>query len=378
MLSPLPATDRTLNEIPDSQPSNARMTRASAHLHSHAAFDADCETRWGWACRALDATKSYCLLREPFGLPRVGDVAVVEVGTVRNHTAIHMADHKRMRLYPGDKLVGVFGNRYATDAYEAEVRTADEIHILTTAGMLGTVISRHRNTRSPTETRMLGYLADGSGRRINLKSLRVQTVVSGELPVKVVLAVGTGMNSGKTTTSTKLVKSLLRTGARVAACKLTGSVCHRDNFELRATSAPFVCDFSDYGFPSTYLCGQEELADLFRTMAADCLQSQPDVVVMEIADGVLQRETQMILTDERVRRSVAGVVLAAPCSSSALFGVERVRQFGHQVIGVSGIISNSPLFMREFTEQSDVTLASSTGEADVLARLVIEHCKARA
>lgn len=354
------------------------MTRAVPNSHGHGAFQADCETRWGWACRALDSTTTYRLLREPFGLPRVGDVAVVEVETVRNHTAIHTADHKRLRLYPGDKLVGVFGNRYATDAYEAEVRAADELHILTTAGMLGTVISRHRNTRLPTETRMLGYLADESGRRINLKSLRVQTVISGNLPAKVVLAVGTGMNSGKTTTSTKLVKSLLRSGARVAACKLTGSVCHRDNFELRATSAPFVCDFSDYGFPSTYMCAKAELVDLFHTMTADCLQSHPDVIVMEIADGVLQRETQMILADEQIRRSVAGVVLAAPCSSSALFGVERVRQFGHHVIAVSGIISNAPLFMREFAEQSDVTLASSTGEADVLARLVIEHCKAGA
>lgn len=351
------------------------MPEASDRMSGLATFRCDDQTKWGWACRSLPSQHDYSLLTDDTLPPLVGDVAVFELETIRNHTRILTADHERMRLYPGDKLVGVFGNRYATDAFEATVENSTDLSILTSAGMVGNVVSRHASTKSPTKLRLVGYLARPDGSRINMKAGRVETVLSPDPSIKVVLAVGTGMNAGKTTTAAKLVKSLLRRGLRVAANKVTGSVCHRDLFELRSTSAHDVRDFSDYGFPSTYLCEHEELVGLFDTMVADSIRVNPDIVVMEIADGVLQRETKMILSDPRIRQHISGVVLAAPCSSSALFGVDRIRGMGHEVIGVSGIISNSPLFMQEFSEQSDVALASSTGDADGLATLVMEHCR---
>ena len=54
-------------------------------------------------------------------------------------------------------------------------------------------------------------------------------------------------------------------------------------------------DFSDYGFPSTYKCELEELLDLFKTMISDIEKINPSLIIMEIADGILQRETSMIL-----------------------------------------------------------------------------------
>ena len=119
----------------------------------------------------------------------------------------------------------------------------------------------------------------------------------------------------------------------------------------------------------------DALVDLFNSMLADSLQTRPDVVVMEIADGVLQRETQMLLENAHIRRHVRGVVLAAPCASSALFGLEQIRQYGLTTIAVSGIISNSPLFMKEFSGRSKVPVASSAGDACELASLVVDHCE---
>ncbi|MDH3716495.1 MAG: DUF1611 domain-containing protein [Planctomycetota bacterium] len=337
-------------------------------------FEADESTKWGWACRAMDRQAPYVLARDDTFDPVVGDVAVVEVASVKHHTRIVTSDHQRLRIYEGDRLVGIFGNRYATDAFEGRVTSCEDLHLLTSAGMLGTVVSRNQKTQSPTQLRMLGYLAASGGRRINLLNYRQQTVLSSDFAANVVLAVGTGMNSGKTTTAAKLVKALVRRNVRVAACKLTGSVCHRDLFELKAAGAHDTRDFSDYGFPSTYLCDGEDLVNLYQTMLADSQAVQPDVVVMEIADGVLQRETALLLADPRVRRHVRGVVLAAPCSSSALFGAEQIGRHGLEVIAVSGIISNSPLFVREFGQQSDLPVASSVGDADALAQLVTRQC----
>ena len=162
------------------------------------------------------------------------------------------------------------------------------------------------------------------------------------------------MNSGKTTTAAKLVKALLRRGVRVAACKLTGSVCQRDRGEFSATGAHFARDFSDYGFPSTYLATREELLALFETMLADAAPAQPDITVLEIADGVLQRETELLLGHDAVRRRVGGVLLTAPAPRPPCSGSRGSRAQGHAVVAVSGRITNSPLFVREFAASSPV------------------------
>jgi hypothetical protein len=208
------------------------------------------EPKWSWACRVLDSRKRVQLFRDTSN-PRVGDVAIVQVGAIGHHTRMTTADGHKLRLYPDDVLAGVFGNRYATDAFEGEVQTLDELHILTDAGMIGTVRSRHKDTSRPTTLRFLGYLAGETGERVNLKALRFRPVKPDNGPKNILLVVGTAMNSGKTTTAAKLVKALLRRGVRVAACKLTGSVCQRDRGEFSATGAHFARDFSDYGFPST-------------------------------------------------------------------------------------------------------------------------------
>ncbi len=164
-----------------------------------------------------------------------------------------------------------------------------------------------------------------------------------------------------------MVRGLVEKGVRVAACKLTGSVSHRDLFEMKSTSAAMATDFSEYGFPSTYKCEMPELLNLFHTMMADCEQVEPAIVVVEIADGVLQRETQMLLKNREVRQRLSGVLLTAPCALSAMQGVEEVRRTGNAPIAVSGIISNSPLFIREYEERCDVPFCTSIGDGSELA-----------
>ena len=240
--------------------------------------------------------------------------------------------------------------------------------------MIGTVRSRHTSMKAPTELRFAGYLSRDGHAPLNL----IQALQRGPrsfAPVSPILfVVGTGMNSGKTTTTAKLVKGLLNQGLRVAACKLTGSVSHRDLYALRGTGAHHVHDFSDYGYPSTYLCERDELTALFDAMMADAAATVPDVTVVEIADGVLQRETMLLLEDDYVKQRIHGVVLTAGCALSALRGVEEIERCGHQVVLVSGLITNAPLFVREFDAlRPDVPVASSTDDGAALATTMQAH-----
>ena len=288
-----PVAVRPVNEI------DAGATQATDRV------DLPKGARWSWSCRHVDKSASWQLDADDQAAPRIGDVALVEVDKIANHTSLITAENEKMRIYEGDKLLCVFGNRYATDAFEGEAQTVEVLHLMTAGGMIGTVQTKHRSVKTPSQVSFLGYVTDPEGARLNLKDL---CFTAKKTPLKkqrkIIFAVGTGMNSGKTTTSARMVRGLVERGVRVAACKLTGSVSHRDLFEMRATSPVFATDFSDYGFPSTYLCEREELLDLFHTMIADCEAHDPEAIVIEIADGVLQRETQILLNDPEVSQYV--------------------------------------------------------------------------
>lgn len=320
--------------------------------------------QWSWACRKVE-----CTLRPPVedsisAPPSPGDLALVRVQKPGFHKYLTTAQNRRLRLYPGAQFVGVFGNRYASDAYEAEVEGPGNLSLLTGAGMIGTVKSKHDDMSEPTRLALVGFVRTKEVVRLNLKNCLFRPTTARRLPRNLLCVVGTGMNSGKTTTAARLIRALSNLGVNVAACKLTGSVSNRDPDELEAAAARKVTDFSDFGFASTYLCSKGELMDLFYVMMAEVTAGNPDVVVMELADGLLQRETAMLLGETELQRAVRGVVFTAENSLSALWGTERLRKLGYQVVAVSGKFTSSPLAMREYSQSdsnSPVVSSARTG-----------------
>jgi len=337
--------------------------------------------RWAWAVRGVareTPVMKYGLLTENL-TPLAGDVAVVRVDRVRHHRLIETEWERRIRLYAGDRIVGVFGNRYATDVYEGRILELRRLHLLTASGVIGTVTCRNRDVDRPTAVTFLGYLADAAGNKINTKQICFQPVEAPDCGgPEVVLVVGTGMNTGKTTVTRRLLRALMASGVRVAGCKLTGSASPRDLYEMRATGAVLATDFSDYGFPSTYGESLNNLIHLMDSMTAACSRAGARIAVVEIADGLLQPETRMLLESEEMRRRVKGVVVAGACSGSLLFATEYLGKLGLDVWAASGLITNAPLFVREFSERSTIPVASSRGSGARLGRIIMEKIAAAA
>ena len=333
------------------------------------------DVKCSWACRILDHSADHYLDTYPMSGPRVGDVAVFRVEHVGNHSGLVTFNNMRLRLYKDDLFMGVFGNRYATDAFEAEVEGLDKLHLVTGGGMVGTVKSKHSDVKDPTVVSIVGFVNKASGGRVNLKyNLRPEPFIEFDPGAQNIIAiVGTGMNSGKTTAVSKLIKGASELGLKVAACKLTGSVSHRDQYEMRAASASKVLDFSEYGFPSTYLCTRDELMGLCYRMLADLCSEKPDVIFMEIADGILQRETEILIKDPAIKNLVQGFVLTAESAPSALFGVNTLNEFGHKVAAVSGKLTSSPLSVKEFKSMCSVPVGPSTGSGKKIAEIVRDY-----
>ncbi len=328
--------------------------------------------KWSWACRIL-TDQDYYLNSNISEPPEIGDIVLVKINKISQHNSIVVYDNKRLRLYSGDLVVGILGNRYATDVYEGKLDGIDNLCLMTNGGLISTLKSKNSVSKKPTTVSFLGYISNKDGLKVNLKrnffNLMYQSSYKfpTQLPKNVILIVGTGMNSGKTTISRMLIRSLHDKNVKVCACKLTGSISNRDKFEMESSLANKVVDFSDYGFPSTYHCLKNELINLFYSMLIDLNKENPDIIIMEIADGILQRETELLLNEQKIKNHICGVVLAADNSTSALYSISYLHNLNYNVFFLSGVITSSPLYIREFQKNTNyiVPILSSTSDDDL-------------
>jgi len=328
--------------------------------------------KWSWSCSSLKNDKADYRIQNMSDsnqdfTPQVGDVAVFRIKKIGKHKNLVLHDNKQMRLYENDFFIGVFGNRYASDAFEGRVRNLDKISMLTAAGMVGTVRYRNKNVKRSTKISFEGYLYDDKDDRINLKKrmFKKNSSMKNDTLKNLILVVGSGMNSGKTTTACKLIHQLSKKNLNVAGCKLTGSVSHRDKYGMLSAGSSIGLDFSDYGFPSTYLCSEDELMDLFYTMISDIKEkADPDVTIIEIADGILQRETAVLLKNRDIQNMTKGIIVASHDALSALYSVEQLQKLNYNILAVSGAITSSPLSCKEFQKkEKKIPLVSSAEDS---------------
>ncbi len=309
--------------------------------------------------------------------PQVGDCVLLKVAKVSQHSRIFDQHNNSCRIFGGDYITGVLGLRYATDAFHAKDIDPTNLHILTNAGLIGTVSESHTSKKVPTRVELIGYLCDERGERINYFDRLYRSWDHMPNDIHPVFVVGTGMNSGKTTSTARLGQHLVSRGYKVAILKLTGSGCSNDVLEFSATGAEFVADFSDYGFPSTYLRSLSELESLYRRMLTDASERQPDVVLIEIADGIFQRETEMLLQSPLIRDSSSGVVLTALCSASAMTATKVLRDYSWNPICVTGLITNSPLFVQEFSTRNPTPVGDTNRGIGETCGLIMSHVRDR-
>lgn len=311
-------------------------------------------------CRAA-AEYAIDVQRNRSYLPQAGDIALFKVLKIGKHTRIQCADEHNHLLLPGDLVLAAFGNRYATNQLEGYVpdKFLDEYHILGQGGVVGEVASFFYSLEAtgPTSLQLLGYATDQRGNILNTKRLAAKTASftgSKPFPTQVILSLGTSMDSGKTTTAAYLCRGLKEAGLSTAYMKLTGTAYGKDPSFAVDCGADTAVDFSAAGFPSTYLCDMAELLDLYAALLGQLASSRPEVVVIEIADGLLQRETHQLLSEPRFMATVDQVIFSAGDSMGALFGLDLLKQKGIHPFALSGLFTMSPLLIREVQQYTNV------------------------
>ncbi|MGQ0841432.1 DUF1611 domain-containing protein [Actinokineospora sp.] len=313
-----------------------------------------------YSVRNLDRDKPLALVHHSDHQPNHGDLVLAEVTKMGYHQVLELTDGRKARLYVGDEILVAYGARYAPDHFEAEL--PDDLgacDLVAAGGVLGKVRSRNAAVSAPTKVRPLGLVGDGSGRVLNVSDLALGAPLHALRKPPTFIVVGTSMNSGKTTTVASLVHGLSRAGMRVGAAKVTGTAAGGDPWLFRDAGAVAALDFTDAGMATTFRIPMDRLVAGAQLLHGHLMARGVDAIVLEIADGLLQPETAQLLDRAEMRRITNGVLFAAADSSGALYGVQRLRSACHPVLAVSGLLTVSPLAVREAQAGLDVPVYGS-------------------
>jgi hypothetical protein len=140
---------------------------------------------------------------------------------------------------------------------------------------------------------------------------------------------------------------LRKEGLPVAGIKLTGTATGKDTWNMLDAGACVALDFVDGGFPSTYLSTLDELLNLYNLLLSRAAAEGASWVVVEIADGLLQRETAALLQHPSFAASVDAWIFAAGDPLAAAGGVSVLRSWGIEPLAISGVVSMGSLGIKE-------------------------------
>jgi len=286
---------------------------------------------------------------------RVGDAVVVRALTdSATYNQLELPSGRLAKVNPGDVLVGALGARRALKGFVGDVPEwvgeGDRLHLLNMGGVVGCCTGHHSSLSGAIEVEVVGFVYD--------EDRHVRNIADAALPLRetlpadcapLVVVAGACMNSGKTFAATEIVRQATRAGLRVAAAKLSGVAALRDTLNMADHGAVAVASFLDCGLPSTV--GVGDLAPVAKAIIGRLNESAPDLVVIELGDGILGGySVESVFDDAELRAATAAVVFCASDYVGVWGGVELFRRRGIAVDVVAGSVTDSRMG-EEFIER---------------------------
>ncbi|KAA3643841.1 MAG: hypothetical protein DWQ07_17145 [Chloroflexi bacterium] len=297
--------------------------------------------------------------------PKLGDVVFGEISRIGQHSSLENVSGRIHAIHNGTRAIFVFGNRYAPDYYEGQVPEdhLEEVDLLARSGMIGQMLTKNALIKDPTRVKILGYVCNQDGEVINTQSfprIAPHTRVKKTPRAGMILVCGTSMNSGKSVAATACCRVLTSKGYAVRASKVTGTASLKDILSMNDAGAHPYTDFTYLGYPSTYLLPKEDLLSIFNRLDLKYANNPRNYWVVEFADGIIQRETAMLLLASEVQKRIHKLIFCASDAFSAIGGLGILKdEFNLTPDAISGLCSRSPLHIRELAEFTDIPVFNS-------------------
>ncbi len=291
-------------------------------------------------------------------------IAVRVLNNKTRYNQLELTSGRMATVTQGDIVVGALGHRNALRGYSGHLPSTlavgDNIQILNIGGVLGLCDSANPDVGPPFDCEVLGAVLDFPylGERIGVPARVGASKLDANAPlntagVPVVALAGTCMDSGKTAAACAIVGRLRHRGLHVAACKATGVSLRRDILAMEDAGARETMIFSDLGIVTTTADNGPALT---RALLTGLAKNKPDVIVLELGDGLLGAYgVEAILSDESIRNALSIIVLCANDPVSAWGGAKILReQFAIEPLVVTGPATDNAVGVDQIAERLEL------------------------
>ena len=311
-------------------------------------------------------------------------IAVRVLNNKTRYNKLELTSGRMATVNQGDIVVGALGHRKALLGYSGylpeELEVGSTIQILNIGGVLGICDSANPDVGAPFDCEVLGtvlhfpYLGERIGvpARVGAKELDKNARLDTR-GVPVIALAGTCMDSGKTAAACAIVSRLRHRGLKVAACKATGVSLRRDILAMEDAGAADSMIFSDLGIVTTT---SDNGPALTRALLSSLAELQPDVIVIELGDGLLGAYgVEAILADDDIRDAFTAVILCANDPVAAWGGARILReQFDIEPAVVTGPVTDNAVGIDQINERLSLSainaLSNGVALGDMLADLL--------
>jgi hypothetical protein len=312
-------------------------------------------------------------------------IAIRVLNNKTRYNQLELTSGRMATVNQGDIVVGALGHRKALLGYSGhlpeELEVGATIQILNIGGVLGICDSANPDVGAPFDCEVLGavlhfpYLGERIGvpARVGARELDINASLDSR-GVPVIALAGTCMDSGKTAAACAIVSRLRHRGLKIAACKATGVSLRRDILAMEDAGAADSMIFSDLGIVTTT---PDNGPALTRALLSSLAELQPDVIVLELGDGLLGAYgVEAILADDAIRDAFTAVILCANDPVAAWGGARILReQFDIDPAVVTGPATDNAVGVDQISERLSLpainALSSGVALGDAVANLLI-------
>jgi hypothetical protein len=309
---------------------------------------------------------------------RAGNVIVVRALQEKSvYDTLELDNGRMAKITRDDVIAGTLGRRRALKGFVGElpesIAVGDRLQLLNLGGLIGVCVSGNKDLGTPLQVEVLGMaVRDGKPRNIAEGAIppRASLVGVADLP-PLVLVEGTCMAAGKTQAACDIVQKLHQRGWRVAALKATGVACMRDVLNMVDHGAVEGLSFQDAGLPSTV--GIDNLPAVVKGLLARLAEGKPDVVVMELGDGIIGGYgVADLLKDPEIRAATRAHVMCANDLVAAWGAVEVMKAMGLRIDVFAGPATDNAVGVEYIQRELKVPAANARTDGHRLADLVEE------
>ena len=314
-------------------------------------------------------------------------VAVRVLNNKTRYNQLELTSGRMATVNQGDVVVGALGHRKALRGYSGRLPTdlkpGDTIQLLNIGGVLGLCDSANPDVGPPFECEVLGTVLHFPylGERIGVPARAGASLLDAAAAldtkgVPVVALAGTCMDSGKTAASCAIVGRLRHLGMNVSACKATGVSLRRDILAMEDAGAGETMIFSDLGIVTTTADNGPALT---RSLLTSLAGNKPDVIVLELGDGLLGAYgVEAILSDASIRDALTAVILCANDPVSAWGGARILReQFAIEPAVVTGPATDNSVGVDQITDRMSLPAINALSNGVALGDLIADVLKNR-